>query len=110
MKTAEESIEELAQNVTSFKELKAIVFSQDMVYKNILLPAFARLPSDIRDDRLKMFNHFFRTYKNMIGYLWKEGVRMKQIIEELSNDEETCKKIEEIQSNLSDSTEESDER
>jgi len=103
--TAEEQLEELSTEIKTFKELKAIIFHQDYVIAQQLMPALNRLPSDIKEATLNQFNHYFRTNKNIISYLWTEGLRQKNLLDTLRENPDVKAIIEQAEQEIEDQQE-----
>lgn len=100
MTTEEENIEELSKEVATLRELKAITFHLDNEYKKHIIPTLDKLPAEIKSKAVDTFNHYFRTARNMVTYLWKEHSENKLILEILLEDEAVKKKIEKIKSEI----------
>jgi hypothetical protein len=101
VQSPEEEIEEISTSIESFRELKTIIYHQDYVYKKEIIVALNRLPPDIKENTVATFNHFYKTYKNVVGYLWKTSIKQKQILAKLCEDKDIAKQMEEIEVTLS---------
>jgi hypothetical protein len=90
----QEEIETISKKIMTFQELKTLTMHQDYIYKKIIVPGLNKLPNDIREEKIQDFNHYYRTNRNIIGYLWKEHLENKLIIDHLMIDKEVAAKVE----------------
>ena len=70
--TPEEKLEELASNIESIKELKALIYHQDYIFQEIIQPELTKMESSGKKKTSNAFTHYNATYRKIIGYLWKE--------------------------------------
>ena len=70
--TPDEALEEISEEIHTLRELKALTFHQDYVYRHILKPGLDKLSQSGQKDVVDAFHHYYRTNRNIIAYLWKE--------------------------------------
>jgi len=104
--TYQDQLEDLSKNVESLRELKSLVLHNDYVYKREIVPALNKLPSDIREETIKQFNHYHSMSKNIITYLWKTHLENKITLGRLKLDTDVKKKIEALDDEVGDELQE----
>jgi hypothetical protein len=87
--TPDEAIEEISEEIQSLRELKALTFHQDYVYRHVIHPALLKLQKQGDKEAVDAFSHYYKTNRNIIAYLWKELQIAKNpdLKEELSHEE-----------------------
>lgn len=70
--TPDEALEDISKEIRSLRELKALTFHQDYVYRHVINPTLQKLQKQGDKDAVQAFNHYYKTNRNIIAYLWKE--------------------------------------
>jgi len=92
----QEEIEKISKKILTFQELKTLTMHQDYIYKKIIVPSLNKLPNDIREEKINDFNHYYKTNRNIIAYLWKAHLENKLVLEHLMLDKDVTPKIERV--------------
>ncbi len=77
IKSPEDAIEEISQEIQSLRELKALTFHQDYIYKHQIKKGLDVLARAGNKDIVEAFSHYYRTNRNIIAYLWQEVMKAK---------------------------------
>jgi len=87
--TPDEALEDISKEIHSMRELKALTFHQDYVYRHVIHPALSKLEKQGEKEAIKAFSHYYKTNRNIIAYLWKELQIAKnpELKEEVEDDE-----------------------
>lgn len=75
--TPEERIEELASDIKTIKELKALIYHQDYIFQETIQPELTKMESSGKKRTANAFIHYNTTYRKIIAYLWKEYMLAK---------------------------------
>ena len=67
-----EELQRIAENIDSLPTLKALIFHQDFVFREIIQPALSKLESSGNEKISTIFSQYNTTYRKMVAYLYKE--------------------------------------
>ncbi len=65
-------LDKIAENIDSLPTLKALIFHQDFVYREMIAPAITQLETSGNEKISTIFSQYNSTYRKIMAYLYKE--------------------------------------